>query len=446
MLLTYLTITPSPPQQNIPLTRLQSILAFTAGGNVAHNTYTLFKDGSTVASQTGDSAFAVTALGNYNVVTTNTDVPGLTLYSDTLRLGMVLPDSTLSVQLPISGTAAVNVDTSIFLLATLTPAANATGLNGNTTVTETIDNLVGVYNGQPYVQRHYDITPAANASTAEATVILYFTQQDFDAFNAYIATNGLPIPLLPTNGVDNGNVRITQYHGTFSGTANPANYSQGSTIIQPAVSWDAIADWWVVSFPVTGFSGFFLGSGSVPLPLTLLKFSAVRQNGSDYLSWSTTNEVNTSDFVVERSADSVAFSPIGEVKASDSHGQHDYSFTDANPYTGNNFYRLKMIDLDAKATYSRIVQITGSLTTALTSVYPNPARESATILFNASIAGQYVIQVTDAAGKPIRRLSGTSFAGLNKIAIDLNGLAAGTYFVTIFDQEYGKRELILNKE
>ncbi len=33
------------------------------------------------------------------------------------------------------------------------------------------------YNNQPYVQRHYNITPSANAANAQASVTLYFTQQ-----------------------------------------------------------------------------------------------------------------------------------------------------------------------------------------------------------------------------------------------------------------------------
>ena len=147
-----------------------------------------------------------------------------------------------------------------------------------------------------------------------------------------------------------------------------------------------------------------------------------------------------------RASDSISFSAIGQVKAALSTGEHDYTFTDASPYKGNNFYRLKMIDLDGHFTYSPIVVISQPTANALMSLYPNPASESATILFTAGIAEQYLIQVTDAAGNPIRRLSGTSFVGLNQVAIQLNGLPAGTYFVTIFDQEYGKRELILNKQ
>jgi hypothetical protein len=105
-----------------------------------------------------------------------------------------------------------------------------------------------------------------------------------------------------------------------------------------------------------------------------------------------------------------------------------------------------MIDLDGHFTYSPVVLISQSVTAGFISIYPNPAKGSATVMFNAGVAGQYLIQVTDAAGNPIRRLSGTSFMGLNQVAIQLNGLPAGTYFVTIFDQEYGKRELILNKQ
>ena len=86
---------------------------------------------------------------------------------------------------------------------------------------------------------------------------------------------------MPTNGTDNGNVRISQYHGAFTGSSNPANYSDSNAVvIIPAVEWDNEKNWWTVTFPVSGFSGFFITTGNSVLPLTLLDFKGVvEKNG-----------------------------------------------------------------------------------------------------------------------------------------------------------------------
>ncbi len=136
-------------------------------------------------------------------------------------------------------------------------------ITGNTNVRVTIDPDVTMYNGQPYLQRHFDIEPANNASTATAFVTLYAYQSEFDAYNAVADTLGLP--LMPTDFVQTGNIRVTQFHGT--GT-EPGNYSAGTyTVINPAVSWDPVHQWWQLVFPVTGFSGFYIHTGNFPLNL-----------------------------------------------------------------------------------------------------------------------------------------------------------------------------------
>ncbi len=134
---------------------------------------------------------------------------------------------------------------------------------GNTNVKVTIDPDVTTYNGQPYLQRHFDIEPANNAATSTAFVTLYAYQSEFDAYNAVADTLGLP--LMPTDFVQTGNIRVTQFHGT--GT-EPGNYSAGTyTVINPAVSWDPVHQWWQLVFPVTGFSGFYIHTGNFPLNL-----------------------------------------------------------------------------------------------------------------------------------------------------------------------------------
>jgi Leucine-rich repeat (LRR) protein len=434
------------PQQNIPLTRTEDKLFVSAGGNSDHSTYTLFKDGASIATQTGDSSFTILGLGNYNIVTTNTDVPSLTLYSDTLRLGFVLPDSTVTTTQGISGDTTTNVESNIFLLTSLTPTAGAYALSGNVSILETVDTSIQTFDGAPYVQRHYDISPASNASTAQATITLYFTQADFDAYNAYVIAHNTGVPLLPTGGVDNGNVIITQYHGSFTGTSSPANYSQGADVIRPTLSWDSVDRWWTATFPVDGFSGFFLGSGSNPLPLTLLEFTGMPQGFDVNLQWKTTDEQNTKQFIVQRGQDGTTFDPIGTVAAINTSGQHQYGFIDKHPFTSNNFYRLKMQDVNDQFTYSPIVEVSIANLPVVFTAYPNPATSFTRLTFSSTSSSNFTIEISDVTGNILTRMAGMAAAGSNNFDIDLHGYAPGTYVITFSDVEHGRSSIRLLKE
>jgi hypothetical protein len=434
------------PQAIIPLHQQGDSIYVSAGGTPKNDTFALYKNGVFVGAQGGDSAFKITGAGKYNIVSYNTIATLLTLYSDTLNIIALLPDSTISASQTITGSQPTDLNNGIFKLVTLTPTPGPDALSGNVTALVTMDTVVSAFNGQPYVQRHYDITPADNAATAQATVTLYFTQQDFDAYNTYATTHNLGIPLLPVNGIDNGNIRITQYHGMFNGTANPANYTQGSTVIIPTVAWDPTDNWWSVSFPVTGFSGFFLSSNGIPLPLTLLQFTGVLQDNSVNLQWQTTNEINTKQFIIQRSSDGFLFVPVGTVPARSIPGDNAYNFLDNDPIKGNNFYRLEMIDIDEQYSYSPIIKINADLSTTVFSTYPNPTQNEISLLFNAGTPGKYSIEVTDLSGKTISRLTGTSVKGLNKVNLDLHEYAAGIYTLTMTDEDHGRRTLKVSKD
>lgn len=64
-------------------------------------------------------------------------------------------------------------------------------------------------------------------------------------------------------------------------------------------------------------------------------------------------------------------------------------------------------------------------------VYPNPAVEFTTIKFNASKQEKYIIQVTDISGKVVLKKDYVSVAGDNLEKINVQGLASGSYFITI---------------
>jgi Leucine-rich repeat (LRR) protein len=435
------------PQASIPLTKHENLLSVTAGGTLASDTFHLYRNGILSSVQVGDSVFSITNTGEYYISVTNGLAKQLTLYSDTLNVGISLADTTTKFNQVISGSLETDINDGIFKILSLTPTGGANALNGNVSASVTIDSVVSSFHGQPYVQRHYDISPTNNAENAQATVTLYFTQQDFDNFNSYVTGNNLGLPLLPTEGVDNGNVRVIQLHGSFTTSPDPGNYDDSTTVfITPTVVWDNTNKWWVVSFPVTGFSGFFISTANFALPLTLLQFEGKEQNNVVMLHWLTTNEFGTKEFVIERSGDGVDFRELGKATAKSQTGYNNYYFTDYNQMTGNNYYRLKMIDIDGKISFSNIILIKTNNVNLKMSIYPNPVNSISNIQFYSSGSEKYTIKIIDQAGKTLQTFNGASVTGINKVSFNFQPYSSGTYFITLKGEKIGTHTLKIIKE
>lgn len=116
------------------------------------------------------------------------------------------------------------------------------------------------------------------------------------------------------------------------------------------------------------------------LPVKLVSFTAEKyENTQARLQWTTASEINNDHFEIERSADGDNWEAIGEVKG---HGttneQQNYSYIDAKPLAGINYYRLKQVDEDGKYEYSSIAAVdftsgnAEQVNTTIMQVYPNP--------------------------------------------------------------------------
>lgn len=330
-------------------------------------------------------------------------------------------------------------DGSCNLIATVTPSGSP-AVSGNVNTCVTIDNSVQVdADGHPYVQRHHDIEPATGAATAQGTIKLYYTQAEFDAYNTYVTTNSLTWPLLPTGGADNGNVRITQFHGT--GTA-PGNYTGGKEYIIPAVSWNATNSWWEVSFPVTGFSGFYLHTGAqFLLPIGIGSLTARVTGTTNTVYWTTETEVNNKKFIVERSADGRVFQAIGEVNSIAPNGNSTttlaYRFADNNPLNGKQFYRLRIVDRAGNETLSPMVSLRrGEGSMEITDVRPNPTTGMVQFSITGGSNTMVNIVVRSMNGKDV--LHKTNIPA-GSFSINLGGMANGVYLLEATDTNNGQR-------
>lgn len=110
----------------------------------------------------------------------------------------------------------------------------------------------------------------------------------------------------------------------------------------------------VANLALTGTTSNFVSSViTVILPVTLTSFNVTKSNQLAVVNWQTATESNSKTFVVERSANGTDFTAIGSVAAAGNSTElRSYSFTDALPLAGKNYYRLKSVDIDAAFTYS----------------------------------------------------------------------------------------------
>lgn len=114
-------------------------------------------------------------------------------------------------------------------------------------------------------------------------------------------------------------------------------------------------------------------NGDQVLPITLLSFTATKKQNTVLLNWQTASETNNNYFAIERSNNSnTNFKEIGKVSSKGNSSQtQQYSFEDVAPLSSVNYYRLKQVDKDGKATTSKIVLIDFS-NGIIVQLYPNP--------------------------------------------------------------------------
>jgi endonuclease I len=163
------------------------------------------------------------------------------------------------------------------------------------------------------------------------------------------------------------------------------------------------------------------------IPVTLLDFSATKNNKSVLLVWHTAQETNFKKYVVERSIDGRNFFSLGEIMG---RNLGVYDFTDNNlPDKTWAYYRLKMINADGSFTFSYIVSVRLSKNFSGSVVYPNPAKDVVQIKLQQSLTEVSNLIITDISGRNMlqRKIS----SGQNSISLNVNNLSAGRYFVTI---------------
>jgi hypothetical protein len=167
----------------------------------------------------------------------------------------------------------------------------------------------------------------------------------------------------------------------------------------------------------------------VVLPVNLLNFSGQLLNDRVELNWQATHQSSNGGFDIERSIDGTHFRTIGSVKlAQNALIANKYSFTDFEPATGNNFYRLKIYESSGAGKSSKVVLVKKLLQQKI--IVSNPFSNQVELRFDLP-PSDLTISIRNAAGKLVHleERKGTLPASIT--IRDLNGLAKGVYFLTV---------------
>lgn len=179
------------------------------------------------------------------------------------------------------------------------------------------------------------------------------------------------------------------------------------------------------------------------LPISIEYFKGSKQSNGNLLDWKVSClNSPTVTLLLERSADGRNFKTINTQSATASRCLQPFSFTDASPMAGINYYRLKTIDIDGKINYSTIVALLNKdKGFEIVSIMPNPVATKAMLSISSAQKSTMEIIITDLAGKQLNKQRVVLIAGSNQVPLNLINLAAGTYQVTgITDQ--GERKSV----
>lgn len=94
------------------------------------------------------------------------------------------------------------------------------------------------------------------------------------------------------------------------------------------------------------------------LPVELISFQAVSLDGETRLTWKTATEINSDFYAVEQSRNGSNWTELDMIPAAgQSVNIREYTYTHSGLNTGNQYYRLRIVDLDGSFEYSPTVVV-----------------------------------------------------------------------------------------
>ncbi len=172
---------------------------------------------------------------------------------------------------------------------------------------------------------------------------------------------------------------------------------------------------------VTNLYNFYNG---VVLPVQWANLTGTAASGVIHLQWQAVASTGNHHFEIERAADGNNFAVVGTVAA----GTDTYSFTDASPLPGNNFYRIRQVDDNGRYSFSSTIKVTNRDKAADPYLQTNPVATTLVVVNNKQVMIQK-LQITDVSGKIISDIA--VYSKNRQINAGVQHILPGCYFLHV---------------
>ena len=171
-------------------------------------------------------------------------------------------------------------------------------------------------------------------------------------------------------------------------------------------------------------------------PVDITSFSGLQKNGVIELTWETKNEINVHQYEIEYSLNGTSFNQVGIVAANNS---SVYKFNHNGALANRMYYRLRILDIDGKFEYSKIIQLNSSANDVANFVRPSVINNK---VIELVIQGSYShVQMISMEGKEVWRQNVQGRTGSMKYV--LPSLIPGNYLVRLVSNEKVIAQMVL---
>jgi len=165
------------------------------------------------------------------------------------------------------------------------------------------------------------------------------------------------------------------------------------------------------------------------LPLSGAEFEI-----GNMLEWSTSLELNSERFIIQRSLDGISYEDIGRVDAAGlSNEERPYHFMDIGINDPMAYYRLKQIDNDGTASYSQITIVNKEMENKfmVMSMSSPESVKQFEVTIDFAEEGSVEYELCTVSGESIKEMEQSVGLGLNSLFFNLENENEGIYKIRI---------------
>lgn len=149
------------------------------------------------------------------------------------------------------------------------------------------------------------------------------------------------------------------------------------------------------------------------------------------LQWTTDRTFDATNFIIERSQNGNSFQTIGSVKPVSARSTqfNNYLFSDNDPLTGKNLYRVRIVRKNGEQTLSKTLSFENILEGV--QIFPNPVETQFKVRFNGLRQGTYTVNIITMEGKQVYSEKLVIRSNMEKNFERPAGIPQGTYLLVV---------------